>query len=924
MSIPQELVNSLSLSALQISHLQMVESCSPFMMRLLLKDNALLQDLLENSDVSYSLDAMHNLFAEHEINSQETLKKVLRQIRKHVLARIIYRDLNGLADFNEVVKTISDFADFAINRTVEYLNKWQVTQYGQPVDEEGTPQSFVVIGMGKLGGAELNVSSDIDLIFAYEQDGNTNGENSISNQDFFLKFGKKFIDVLDDTTEDGFVFRVDMRLRPFGNEGVLVTSLDALEAYYQNNGREWERYAWIKGREITGGTAVSTLLKPFVYRKYLDYGALASMRDLKVQIQREVNVRSAKSSGGKDNIKLGRGGIREVEFIAQVFQLIRGGQDKSLQIRSTLQVLALLGDKQLLPKEVVHVLSNAYVFLRNLEHRLMYVEDAQTQDLPSSEESQIRIATAMNYKNWQEFLLALNQHRDVVRTHFDQTFSVEKPKQTALPDHDDEIKDAAIGVAKSIWDGELDVDASIAALEKLGYVKAQDTFNQIKQLHQGHKYKQLPELSRQRFNQLLPVLIEAASTVSNPDIALMRTMDLIEAVCRRASYLAMLAEFPDALSLVVRLCGASAWCAQYLIKHPIVLDELLDKNSLYVAPNFDEMRIELTKTMEDLDGDVEQQMDAMRRFQHATVFKFAAQDIAGQLALETLSDYLSTLAELILDVSIKTIWHSFSHKHIERPKFAIIGYGKLGGKELGYASDLDIIFLFDDAAEDVGSIYARFAQRINNWFNSLTSAGLLYEIDLQLRPDGNSGLLVSSTQAFREYQLKRAWAWEHQAITRARFVAGDVDIGRTFAAIRKDVIRQERDKDQLSRAVLEMREKMRQSQHLNVDLFDLKHSVGGIIDVEFIVQYLVLANAAQHLALTKNLGNIALLAEMGALGIIDQTLAQQTADAYREYRRLQHAARLQGDMQAKVELFQVEHHAIAVSALWKQVFPSAT
>ena len=917
MSIAQEVVKSMTVSALQLSQLQRLELCSPFIMRLLSNDKGILEDLLQNGDVSYRLDAMQSFLVMHEINSEESLKKALRKLRQHVLARIIWRDLNGLADLNEVVKTISDFADFVIKVAIEHLNSWQVAQYGQPLDAEGNPQSLVVIGMGKLGGAELNVSSDIDLIFAYEQEGQTDGENTISNQDFFVKLGKKFIAALDDVTEDGFVFRVDMRLRPFGTEGVLVTNLDALEAYYQNNGREWERYAWIKGREVTGGDAVTALLKPFVYRKYLDYGAFASMRDLKVQIQREVNVRNAKSTGGKDNIKLGRGGIREIEFIAQVFQLIRGGQDPSLQVRPTLQVLPILKFKQLLPDDVVNDLTNAYVFLRNLEHRLMYVEDAQTQDLPKIEDAQTRIATAMNFASWDAFLVVLNQHRDIVQTNFDQTFSVEKPKKTGV---EAGVKDEALTSAKAVWDGEFDDVESIAVLEKFGFIKAKDTLNQIQQLHQGHRYKQLPELSRQRFNQLLPVLIEVASRVTNPDIALMRTLDLIDAVCRRASYLALMAEYPNALELIVRLCGASAWCAQYLIQHPIVLDELLDEVTLYAAPDFGAMRAEITKTMEALDGDTEQQMDAMRRFQHATVFRFAAQDIAGQLPLETLSDYLSALADLILDVSIKTIWQSFKHKHIEQPKFAVIGYGKLGGKELGYASDLDIIFLYDDAAEDVGGIYARFAQRINSWFNSLTSAGLLYEIDLQLRPDGNSGLLVSSTQAFLDYQMKRAWAWEHQAITRARFIAGDVGIGKTFANIRKQVIQQVRDSDKLSTTVIEMREKMRQSQNLNADLFDLKQSAGGIIDVEFIVQYLVLANAAQYSELTQNLGNIALLNKLGHLGVIDKELAERTSDAYREYRRLQHASRLQGDMQAKVEHAMVEAHAKAVNALWEHVF----
>ncbi len=913
MSIPLTLANGATISTLHKTYLDKVESCSPFLIRLLSRDQELLEDLLQNLAVSYQLDEMQRFLDTQEINDEKSLKKSLRQLRQRVMARIILRDLNGLADFAEVVRTISDFADFAINVTVKQLHAWQVAIYGQPVAVDGSLQALLVVGMGKLGGAELNVSSDIDLIFAYAQEGETNGDNSISNQDFFVKLGKQFIAVLDEVTEDGFVFRVDMRLRPFGSEGVLVSNLDALESYYQHNGREWERYAWIKGREITGGDTVTKLLKPFVYRKYLDYGALASMRDLKVQIQREVNVRSAKSIGGKDNIKLGRGGIREIEFIAQVFQLIRGGQDTSLQIRPTLQVLDLLKEKQLLPSEVVNALREAYVFLRNLEHRLMYVEDAQTQDLPKQEEGQQRIAHAMGFASWQAFMAQLNQHRDVVQVQFDQTFSIVDAEKNG--DVDD-----AIATAQLIWEGQLTDDESIAQLAQLGFAKAEDVLKQVQHLHQGHKYKQLPELSRQRFNQLLPILIATASRDVNADIALMRTIDLIDAVCRRASYLALMAEFPSALALVVRLCGASAWCAQYLIQHPIVLDELLDEATLYAAPDFTALRIELTEMMQSLAGDTEQQMDAMRRFQHAAVFRFAAQDIAGQLPLEILSDYLSALAEMIVDVTIPTIWQSFKYKHIEVPKFAVIGYGKLGGKELGYASDLDVIFLYDDAAPDVSGIYARFAQRINNWFNSLTAAGILYEIDLQLRPDGNSGLLVSSIHAFEEYQQKRAWVWEHQALTRARFVAGDKQIGKDFAKIRQQIMQQARDAKKLSVDVVAMREKMRQAHKLNADLFDLKHSAGGIIDVEFIVQYLVLANAAKHEVLTENLGNITLLNQLATLEIIDADIAQQVGDAYRAFRRLQHASRLQGDMQAKVEYQQVEMYAKAVVTLWKSVF----
>lgn len=902
-----ESAKNLELSTLQISYLQRLEDCSPFVARLLAKDAELLKYLLKNLHNSYGLEEMRQFLSTSKIIDELTLKKSLRKLRQQVLARMITRDLNGLTDLNEVMHTTTQLAEVAIQTAVICHQSWLEALFGKPLGVDNNPQQFIVIGMGKLGGGELNVSSDVDLIFAYEQDGETSGPNSISNQEFFNKLGKKVIAALDELNEDGFVFRVDMRLRPFGSEGVLASSLDAMEDYYQNNGREWERYAWIKGRVVIGSQGgITQLLKPFVFRKYLDFGAFASMRDLKIQIQRDVV-----KKGLEDNIKLGRGGIREIEFVAQVFQLIRGGQDASLQVRPTLQVLQLLKDKGLLQEKTVQELTAAYVFLRNLEHRLMYLEDAQTQDLPKNEAAQTRIAKAMNFSSWQDFIIGLNLHREVVQSHFDETFSDGAADQS---DSD------AYMLAKSIWNGELDDAVSQAKLAALGFNEAQGTLNRIQQLHQSHRYKQLPELSRQRFNTLLPMLIEATSKQSHPDVSIARGMDLLEAICGRASYLALLAEYPSALDLVVRLCNESSWCAQYLTQHPIVLDELLDERTLYAAPDLLAMRNELETSMEEHSGDTEQQMNLMRQFKHAAVFRFAAQDIAGQLELETLSDYLSALADLILDVSLQTIWQSLKFKHREVPAFAVIGYGKLGGKELGYASDLDIIFLYDDDADGAGEIYGRFAQRINNWFNSLTAAGLLYETDLQLRPDGNSGLLVSSVDAFHDYQLNRAWTWEHQALTRARFVAGDVAIGRAFEVIRIEVMRQSRDLKRLYADVIEMRTKMRDAQHLTGDMFDLKHSHGGIVDVEFIVQYLVLANAALYPELTNNFGNIALLKTLGALAIIDATLALHVADAYREYRRLQHAARLQGNMQAKVENTTVKTHAESVVKLWEKVF----
>lgn len=887
------------------AYVQHAVACSPFVARLLTKDAVVLNDLLTKLHQEYLLSDMQNFLAQQKIIDEFTLKRVLRLLRQHVMARIIVRDLNGLADLPEVMRTISHLAEVTTQTAIKYLTSWMQPQYGIPTNASGEEQSLIVVGMGKLGGGELNVSSDIDLIFAYEEEGVTNGAQSINNQDFFTRLAKKLIAAIDETTEDGFVFRVDMRLRPFGSEGALVSNLDALEDYYQNNGREWERYAWIKGRVIAGNSQkLMKLLKPFVFRKYLDFGAFASMRDLKIQIQRDVN-----SKGMHDNIKLGRGGIREIEFIAQVFQLIRGGRDESLQIKPTLAVLDLLKNKGLLPEKTVQELTVAYVFLRNLEHRLMYVDDAQTQDLPKTDEAKARIAKAMNFEDWPTFLAQLNTHRQLVQLHFDATFS-----DTTATHYD------ALENEESIWNGRRTETEAIQDLQQLGFADAQETLHRLNAVHQSSRYIKLPELSRQRFDALMPYVISLSAKVANPDITLLRLLDLLESICRRASYLALLAEHPEAMRLLVKLCSSSPWLANYLTQHPILLDELLDTRTLYATPDFMEMRAELMKRLADAEGDIERQMDIMRHFKHASVFRFAVQDINEELTLEKLSDYLSELADLILNVSLETIWPYVRDRHLDVPKFAVIGYGKLGGKELGYASDLDIIFLYDDAAPEAGEVYARFAQRINNWFNSLTSAGLLYETDLQLRPDGSSGLLVSAVSAFKDYQLNKAWVWEHQAISRARFVAGDTSIGDAFEKIRVEVISQSREQEKLKSDVLDMREKMRASQNIPADMFDLKHSKGGIIDVEFLVQYLVLAHAKTQPELTANIGNIALLKLLASLKIINKDLAEKTASAYREYRHMQHMIKLQGVTNNRVEIPKVAEYVEPVKALLRQVF----
>lgn len=885
--------------------------CSSYLQRLLASDASLLPELQEKLDQSFTLQEMRDWLNGQSATDETALKRTLRKLRQRVMMRVITRDLNGLADLNEVMQTMTQLAEIAVQFSLRHLNPWLEALHGAPIGESGQKQEMIVVGMGKLGGGELNVSSDIDLIFAFEEDGETSGERHLSNKEYFARLGKKLIAAIDEKTEDGFVFRVDMRLRPYGGDGPLACSLAMLEEYYQTQGREWERYAWIKGRVIAGPEKnLADLLRPFVFRKYLDYGALASMRDLKIQIQREVNRREL-----HNNIKLGRGGIREIEFIAQVFQLIRGGQDRSLQIRPTLSVLKLLQAKQLLPESTVRELSDAYVFLRNLEHRLQYLEDAQTQNLPEMEEAMYRVALAMGLPDWAALIEALEPHRKRVDKHFREVFSeepgenIEKQKETSP--------------AAEIWQGVLSEVEASSRLTAMGFSEPEEALRHLATLRSGARYRQLPEISRQRFDGLMPQVISLAAAEQLPESALQRVCDLLDTICRRASYLALLAEYPGALSLVVKLAGASPWIAQYLSQHPILLDELLDTRTLYAAPDFAAMRADLGRRLQDAEEDVERQMDTMRHFKHAAVLRFAAQDVSGELPLRTLSDYLSALADLILQATLDIIWPTLRGKHCDKPRFAVIGYGKLGGKELSYASDLDMVFLYDDDAPDAGQIYARFGQRINNWLSSLSSAGMLYETDLQLRPDGASGLLVSSVEAFREYQTQKAWVWEHQALTRARFCAGDEKIGAVFERIRNEVLTQPRDIEKLRTEVVAMRQKMRdnlQDKTADKQYFDLKHDDGGIIDVEFIVQYLVLAHAAQYPQLTRNAGNIALLGILGELELIDAGLAGEAAKAYEKYRSLQHASRLQGEAKAKVLRSDIEAHIENVQRLWIQLF----
>jgi len=858
----------------------------------------------------FTAEDMRVFIAAADPKNDAALGAALRTLRQRVMLRLIVRDLGGLADLAEVTTTVTALADVAIDAACTHLDASLREQYGTPIGQESkTEQRLMVVGMGKLGGRELNVSSDIDLVFLYGENGETTGPRVVDNAEYFTRLARRLIAALGEITADGFVFRVDMRLRPYGDSGPLVCNLTMFENYLVTQGREWERYAWIKGRLITGGheTELAALVRPFVFRRHLDYGALASMRGLHAQIRQEVHRRDM-----ADNIKLGPGGIREVEFTAQVFQLIRGGREAALRIQPTLAVLQLLSERHLLPAAAVAELSDAYDFLRRLEHRLQYLDDQQTQMLPRGDEDQAIIAATMSFKDWAAFKAELDRHRHLVSGHFEQIFSTSgNSREEAIP---------AVPAGSPGLHLEADAGVLQRRLQNLGYTDTAALAGRAVELKTGSRYRQMPASGQARLDALLPRILDAAAVHDNRNVAADSLFNLIESIGRRESYLALLLEYPQCLAAVANLAATSRWAADYLGQHPILLDELLDARALHAPLDLAALARSLEPQLAEDQGDVERQMDTLRHFKHAQTFRLLAQDLAGELPLETLSDHLSDLACICLASVMRLAWENLRIKHRPEPVFGIVGYGKLGGKELGYASDLDIIFLYDDAAPEASEVYSRLALRINTWLTTVTSAGVLYETDLRLRPDGAAGLMVSSFEAFETYQRSKAWVWEHQALTRARHVAGDAGIGRRFESLRCEILRQRRDPQPLAQEVTAMRQRMLDAHPNRSELFDLKHDRGGIIDVEFIVQYLILAHAADHVELTANAGNLALLRKSAELGLIPTDLAEATHGAYRLYRQRQHSLRLRGDRYARVETASVAPQLDAVRRLWATVF----
>jgi len=875
--------------------------------------------LRENANRAMDSQSMHEFLSVETPVDDQSLKRALRRLRQRVMAALIVRDISGQASLAEVVETMTQLADITTNFALDFLHRQLAAQFGEPLDSQGRPQRLLVIGMGKLGGRELNVSSDVDYIFVYPEDGETaggpDGGRKIEAYEFFTRLGKRLIAALGDVTEDGQVFRVDMRLRPNGDSGPLVGSLVSLENYLITQGREWERYAWIKARLMNTGdnlqaewqTALTRISHPFVFRKYLDFGAINAMRDLHTQIRREVARKDM-----ADHIKLGPGGIREIEFIAQVFQLIRGGRDPALQVHPTLQVLPLLVERRLLPPESEQELVSAYAFLRRLEHRLQYVNDAQTHRLPTDDAERHLIALSMGFDDWSHLFAVLDAHRRNVARHFEEVFS-----------------DPEEGVHKlaGLWLEQIDGEDALQILSELGFRKPQAMLERLQAFRQSAKYQQLATQIRERLDAIGPRLIEAAAATPTPDSTWQRGLDFFETISRRGAYLALLQQHPQTLSKVAEIIGSSAWAATYLTRHPILLDEVLDPRLYEIATDWAHFENEVQLRLAGCVGDTEREMDILREAHHAQVFRLLAQDIAGLQTVEHLADHLTQLADIVVKISLELCWSKLKARHPQPerpPKFAVIAYGKLGGKELGYGSDLDLVFLHNDPVPDIGALYARLGQRLSTWMASQTSAGTLFETDLRLRPNGDSGMLVSTIEGFREYQMERAWIWEHQALTRARFCAGDPELGAQFEALRVEILRQPRDLAKLRDEVLSMRQRMLDAHASHSeDYFDLKQDPGGLIDVEFIVQYLVLGYAHRYERLCGNLGNIALLGIAAELGLIPQTLADPVRDTYREFRRQQHAFRLDGINGARVERAAYESRIERVKALWSYVFQTS-
>ncbi|GAB1258487.1 bifunctional [glutamate--ammonia ligase]-adenylyl-L-tyrosine phosphorylase/[glutamate--ammonia-ligase] adenylyltransferase [Aurantivibrio plasticivorans] len=915
-----------------------------------------------------SVQAFLKMFTENA-DSDVALDKALRAARRQFMLRTIWRDLNRMNSMEQTTNELSWFANAAISTAADFHYRALVKQHGLPVSKKGEVQPFLVLGMGKLGAFELNLSSDIDLIFAFPEAGETvstvpQRQKLLTNQEFFIRLGQRVIKSLDVLDANGFVFRVDMRLRPWGQSGPLATNFDFLENYYQTQGREWERFAMIKARVVAMtddallqqlanepvndvtcragkeyANQLSSMLLPFTYRKYLDYSAIDAMRSMKALINKEVA-----RKGLKENIKLGAGGIREVEFIVQVFQLIRGGRDTHLQERRLQSVLPLLVEDGCLPVGMDQQLSDAYVFLRNTEHVIQAFQDRQTQQLPVDDIDQFRLAWLMGFDDVDAFFNDLDRHRELIHQQFQQVIAEEKS---------DEHAPQLAPEWSLIWRHSLDDNASVNFLATQGMLEAESVVVTLNALRESRPVLSMQAAARERLDSLMPVLLEDLCGVEHPDETLKRICLVLEAVARRSAYIVLLLENPSARRQLTTLCAASPWIANQLAKYPALLDELLDVRVLYSPPDMAVLQDELRRQVLRLSWhDLESHMETLRHFRLSHGLRVAACEVVGVLPLMKVSDYLSNLAEVVLRHVLELAWQQMVSRYgqpskavseLSRPgsqevdpkDFVILAYGKLGGIELGHGSDLDLVFVHDadpmlttDGPKEIdnATFFTRLGQKIIHILNTRTISGQLYEVDMRLRPSGNSGLLVSSLSAFEKYQRHNAWVWEHQALLRARVVAGNAEVKERFRALRHAILCETRDIAELKSKVVSMREKMRKQLAATpsdqADKFHLKHGPGGIVDIEFMVQYAVLAWAHQHPALTEFTDNIRILGALEEARLVSAEHGTQLIEAYKTYRSAVHRLALQGQPNVvDGDHFVAERKAVL--AIWESLFGDA-
>ncbi|EOL8946417.1 bifunctional [glutamate--ammonia ligase]-adenylyl-L-tyrosine phosphorylase/[glutamate--ammonia-ligase] adenylyltransferase [Cronobacter dublinensis] len=840
-----------------------------------------------------------------DVHDEAALMRALRQFRRRIMTRIAWSQTLARATTGQTLTQLSELAQTLIVAARDWLYAACCREWGTPCNAQGVPQPLMILGMGKLGGGELNFSSDIDLIFAWPESGSTQGgRRELDNAQFFTRLGQRLIKALDQPTQDGFVYRVDMRLRPFGDSGPLVLSFAALEDYYQEQGRDWERYAMVKARimgdnDDAWSQELRAMLRPFIFRRYIDFSVIQSLRNMKGMIAREVRRR-----GLTDNIKLGAGGIRETEFIVQVFQLIRGGREPSLQQRSLLPTLTAIEQLHLLTPDDAACLRDAYLFLRRLENLLQSINDEQTQTLPGDALNRARLAWSMGEADWEALTARLERHMAGVRRVFNELIGDEDPTGG---------EESLTEGWRELWHDALDADDDTPVLSTLGAESRMRLLATLADFRKETEKRTIGPRGRQVLDNLMPHLLSAVcASPADAALALSRVTPLLTGIVTRTTYLELLSEYPGALKHLIRLCAASPMIASQLARYPLLLDELLDPNTLYQPTAMDAYRDELRQYLLRVpDDDEEQQLEALRQFKQAQLLRVAAADIAGTLPVMKVSDHLTWLAEAIIDAVVQQAWGQMVARY-GQPKhlrdrdgrgFAVVGYGKLGGWELGYSSDLDLVFLHDCPAEvmtdgereiDGRQFYLRLAQRIMHLFSTRTSSGILYEVDARLRPSGAAGMLVTTAEAFADYQKNDAWTWEHQALVRARVVYGDKPLQAQFDAIRREVLATPRDGDTLRTDVREMREKMRA--HLgnkHRDRFDIKADEGGITDIEFITQFMVLRYAPEQPKLTRWSDNVRILELLAQHDIMREDEAKALTQAYVTLRDELHRRALQ-------------------------------